>query len=315
MANIKISELEELTIVADDDVLPIVDVSENETKKVNKSNIIAGLIKENTDAVLTNVVSRNIYRPELNLNWPKSLCSVVLINDEYVFTATGTDIYLGQVTAKDTNYDESKGELLEVVGGKTLTIVPSNSQFNSIYVTAYDSNKKSLGYNKLSSSSTIYQIPDTAKFVTIRFGVNPATAGTTYKTKLLVTYAEETTYTPYLNLQELQENNIDTGWLRFDSYGSYRKLGKLVTIRVYANGLSINLAVNETVKLGDLPAEFIPSTLIEVPIPVVLLGGTYNMQCTLRINNTTGAVEIVNRSTSSITAIYGLRIFYTFPVG
>lgn len=39
MANIKISELEELTTVADDDVLPIVDVSEGETRKVKQSKI------------------------------------------------------------------------------------------------------------------------------------------------------------------------------------------------------------------------------------------------------------------------------------
>ena len=39
MANIKISELEELTTIADNDVLPIVDVSENETKKIKKENL------------------------------------------------------------------------------------------------------------------------------------------------------------------------------------------------------------------------------------------------------------------------------------
>lgn len=244
MANIKISELEELTTVADDDVLPIVDVSENETKKINKSNIIDGLIKENTDALLTNVVSRNIYKPELKSNWIKSNCSVSLNYDEYTFVSTGTDMYLGNVTAEDSTYNEDRGKLIEVIGGKTLTIVPSNNTFNAIYVTAYDSNKKSLGYVRLTSSK--YQIPNNAKFIVIRFGVNPATSGTIYKTKLLVTYAEETTYTPYLNLQELQENNniinystnehIIGTWI--DDKPIYRKVIKISNIKL-ENGIQI----------------------------------------------------------------------------
>lgn len=39
MANIKISELNELDVVSNDDVLPIVDVDANETKKVKTSNL------------------------------------------------------------------------------------------------------------------------------------------------------------------------------------------------------------------------------------------------------------------------------------
>lgn len=50
MANIKISELEELTTVADNDILPIVDVSENETKKIsfNNLNVLQYVIVEET---------------------------------------------------------------------------------------------------------------------------------------------------------------------------------------------------------------------------------------------------------------------------
>ncbi len=161
------------------------------------------LVFENTDAVLTNVVSRNIYRPELNSNWVKSNCSVSLNNDEYTFVSTGADMYLGNVTTKDSKYDETRGKLIEVQGGKQITIAPSNSTFNNIYVTAYDSNKKSLGYSKLTSST--YQIPSNAKYIVIRFGVNPSTSGTTYKTKLLVSYDDDTSYTPYLNMQEMSK--------------------------------------------------------------------------------------------------------------
>lgn len=170
----------------------------------NVENVFNG--KESMGSIMVeNVVSKNIYKPELKSNWVKSNCSVSLSYDEYTFISTGTDMYLGNVTAKDSTYNEDRGKLIEVIGGKTLTIVPTNEQFNAIFVTSYDSNKKSLGYSRLASSS--YQIPSNAKYIVIRFGVNPSNSGTTYKTKLLISYDKDTTYSSYFNLQELQENN------------------------------------------------------------------------------------------------------------
>jgi hypothetical protein len=43
MANSKISELSELTTVANDDVLAIVDDSASETKKISFANLSAGI--------------------------------------------------------------------------------------------------------------------------------------------------------------------------------------------------------------------------------------------------------------------------------
>ncbi len=70
MANIKISELEELTAVADDDILPIVDISENETKKIKNSNLLNNVIK-NTD-VIDNLTSSIVDKP-LSANQGKVL--------------------------------------------------------------------------------------------------------------------------------------------------------------------------------------------------------------------------------------------------
>lgn len=169
-------------------------------EEVNGSNYVV----ENTDAVLTNVVSRNIYKAAFSPIWARSNCTVTLVNDEYTFVASGTDMYLGNVTAVDSLYEETRGKLIEVQGGKQITIAPSNSVFNAIYVTAYDTNKKSLGFTRLTSSN--YQIPNNAKYIVIRFGVNPAINGNTYKTKLLVSYDKNEEYAPYLNLQETDNN-------------------------------------------------------------------------------------------------------------
>lgn len=46
MANIKISELDELVNVADNDYLPIVDTSENETKKISKTKLLKDNLNE-----------------------------------------------------------------------------------------------------------------------------------------------------------------------------------------------------------------------------------------------------------------------------
>ena len=55
MANIKISELDELVEVANDDYLPIVDTSAGETKKVKNSNLVADkLDKSNVKTITTN---------------------------------------------------------------------------------------------------------------------------------------------------------------------------------------------------------------------------------------------------------------------
>ena len=55
MANIKISELDELVAVANDDYLPIVDTSAGETKKVKNSNLVADkLDKSNVKTITTN---------------------------------------------------------------------------------------------------------------------------------------------------------------------------------------------------------------------------------------------------------------------
>lgn len=205
-------------IIKSGDTLPIGtiveiqgDVIPDGYEEVNGSNYVV----ENTDALLTNVVSRNIYKPELNSEWVRNSCSVTLDNDEYTFVSTGTDMYLGNVTSIDNIYEKTRGKLIEVIGGKALTIVPTNAHFNAIFVTSYDSDKKSLGYSRLTSSS--YQIPNNAKYIVIRFGVNPATSGTTYKTKLLVSYDKDTTYSPYLNLQELQENNNNNNIINYST--------------------------------------------------------------------------------------------------
>lgn len=248
---------------------------------------IANAVEKNSEALVTNVVSRNLFNK----------------NEEIVSNAN-IDAN-GTISSNNNTFYQAKYILVEP--NTKYTVSSAN---NVIYrIAEYDNSKTFIKRTYNLSSSTKYTIVTSSTTKFIRLAIDNSVNIDT------VMFAEDddTNYTSYLNLQELQENNIDTGWLSFASYGGYRKIGKLVTIRNYSNGLSITLPVNGTVKLGDLPTGFIPVTVVEIPIAVVLTGGAYNMQCVLRINNTTRAVEIVNRGSSSITA-YGFRIFYTFPI-
>jgi len=69
MANIKITELDEITTIDNADVLPIVDLSANETKKVTKESLVNDVYS--TSEVKTNKVwidGKPIYRKTIYVN-------------------------------------------------------------------------------------------------------------------------------------------------------------------------------------------------------------------------------------------------------
>ena len=55
MANRKISQLPETTSVSSDDIIPVVDVSETTTKKIQVSNLLADQITEAERTKLTGI--------------------------------------------------------------------------------------------------------------------------------------------------------------------------------------------------------------------------------------------------------------------
>ena len=89
MANIKISELDELVAVANDDYLPIVDTSAGETKKIQTSNLKIPKIKNektqsDNDAYscnyINNVVQNNILGVSLAASVTPQISTYVEIN-------------------------------------------------------------------------------------------------------------------------------------------------------------------------------------------------------------------------------------------
>ena len=89
MANIKISELDELVAVANDDYLPIVDTSVGETKKIQTSNLKIPKIKNkktqsDTDTYscnyINNVMQNNILGVSLTADVDPQISTYVEIN-------------------------------------------------------------------------------------------------------------------------------------------------------------------------------------------------------------------------------------------
>lgn len=120
-----------------------------------------------------------------------------LTDDEYQFTATGKDMYFGQITSKGNGYTNSRGTLYNVKGKSKIYLLLTNSEFVSNYINAYDSNKKSLGFSRINSYRGSYNIPEGAEYITLRIGYSNATVGKTYKTKVMLSFEEITDYEKY----------------------------------------------------------------------------------------------------------------------
>ena len=130
------------------------------------------------------------------------MSSVSLSSDEYTFVANAADMYFGQVSYVGKAYIKSNGILYDVSNMKKISFNITNSDFNAIFITTYNSSKISLGYGVIYSNKGTYTIPSGAKYMTFRFGKQNAVSGTTYKTKVQIETGDIITdYTPYKNFE------------------------------------------------------------------------------------------------------------------
>ena len=134
--------------------------------------------------------------------------SVSLSGDEYTFVANAADMYFGQVSAAGAAYSKTNGILYDVSDMKKISFNLTNSAFNLVLITTYNSSKISLGYAVIRSNKGTYTIPSGAKYMSFRFGKSDAVSGTTYKTKVQIETGDVITdYAPYKNFE-----NDDIYW-------------------------------------------------------------------------------------------------------
>ena len=118
MANIKISELDELVNVADNDYLPIVDTSVGETKKIQTSNLKIPKIKNektqsDTDTYSCNYLNKNILTIVMNANFTSTAGEYVEISNWVEENKIGTKLNVsnGKIKiGKDVSYIKITGQ-------------------------------------------------------------------------------------------------------------------------------------------------------------------------------------------------------------
>ena len=214
-----------------------------------------------------NVCGKNLFIPTLTnngVNIQTAKCTATLNGDEYTLTATDSDMCFGIVSNVGSVYENRYGTLYQIGNATKIYLYLTNSTFNKNYINWYDENKISLGYLSIQSSSGYKDVPENAKYFSIRFGYGTATSGTSYTTKVMVSYNEITEYEAYTgytqeinlgkNLFDKDTTNILTGYIGdtgFNPYANNRvvyiptKEGQIYTIQKFVGSGNLVYAFTE----------------------------------------------------------------------
>lgn len=143
-------------------------------------------------------------------------CNVSESNGEITITATQNgDIYVGNVVVSGNSYATERGVKIPVAPLTSYILSLTNSDVNKLFITEYDSNNISLGFVQANTITT----QANTSYITIRYGLENAVNGTTYKTKIqLEKGSTATTYTPH---QE-QTQTISLGDIELCKIGNYQ---------------------------------------------------------------------------------------------
>ena len=143
----------------------------------------------------------NLFIPTLKVddtNISITRCTVSLSGDEYTFSATGNDMYFGNIVTSGTSYQNIFGTLYDVEGVTNLVFKLTNSTFDKNYVCYYDKNKVSLGFNQINNSTGLITPVANTKYISFRIGKDDSVSGTSYSTKFqLEKGSKANSYTPY----------------------------------------------------------------------------------------------------------------------
>ena len=125
-------------------------------------------------------------------------------------------MYFGNVLSSGNAYQNQLGNLIKIPENATnVYIYTTNNAFNNNFVCFFDENKISLGYKQGNSNT----ITTGAKYLTVRIGKNDGVSGTSYSTKIMVSFSqisdyikhEEQNYQISLGTENLLQNNLTSG--------------------------------------------------------------------------------------------------------
>ena len=229
MANIKISELEELTTVEDSDVLPIVDISSGETKKV-KSN------KFNQDYFNGNKPMGSIVVDDIR---SKNLVNRIIYGYE-----------LGNLGEINVNQNWFITDYISVVPGETYT----QSGFSSNYAEFTNSNKEYVS----DSNDKTFQVPNSACYVRLNGSI------ATSSNMQLELGSTATNYSEYKGIGYTSGSNENGSWVKYDD-GRMECWG----VKSYSNVAITNLDIRDyyaQLPAQPFPQAFISSPICVMSI-------------------------------------------------
>lgn len=137
---------------------------------------------------------KNLFNPDITGLFHLG-CNVSESNGEITITATQNgDIYVGNVVVSGNSYATERGVKIPVEPNTQYSILITNNSVNKIFITEFNSSNVSLGYIQNTTITT----QATTSYITIRYGLENATSGTSYKTKIMVSKGTTATdYQPY----------------------------------------------------------------------------------------------------------------------
>lgn len=171
MANIKISELDELVAVANDDYLPIVDTSAGETKKVKNSNLAADKLDKSNVKTITTNTDNDVYSCNYINIKGKTLRCGINSNQEIpsqTVTKVNFDKYLlNNFNDEYENYFRLNDGNIEIMNDNISCVIfvascqTNGIKENNIYITKSGTGRFAVSTNSASGNSTVAIIPVT----------------------------------------------------------------------------------------------------------------------------------------------------------
>lgn len=119
-------------------------------------------------------------------------------NGEISLTASGSDLYIGEVLPINGKWDEMFSPLIKVDGAKTVTYTVTNKLFTANYYNFLNKDKRAItGYKRINNSTATLTVPNGAVYLAMRFGYTQATKNTVYKLRIKVELGSKATdWTP-----------------------------------------------------------------------------------------------------------------------
>lgn len=191
----------------------------NEAPKINATNLnkiengIANAVETDSVARLNNVVSRNLFN--LNAISIGGLGDSGELIDTSSVTINNFDVSQGIISFTANPWRGIISDFIKVENGDTFTLNATlNADSYFFRIVGYDENKtfKSF-FDDFYTFPHNINVPNGVSYIKIHLERGAEAGSINISSLQLEEGSTATPYTPYLNLEELQEKSNDTGWL------------------------------------------------------------------------------------------------------